>query len=423
VNNSRSNFRIRYRTIATANCLIPIYLIATQPLLSSLALLRPLGVMSLWWPRPVTSALLALGCLSLFQAGTRRSPIGPVLTLLCLAIALSILVGLCRLVYAGSLEWSPAVSQLAYPLIAVVVGITASQGKLTLAPKIANAIAWCTLATCAAGAMITAEMLSSGAITRYYSPAYPLIFCTAYWLSRRSPWALITSLAVGLASNKRGVVLSQFALLVVASLLVAPSRRIVARTAVLMIAVFFLTIAMDWLLDLQLIQRVSQTQVWQVILARSEKLSLDPSTWEYSSSGRTTEIAGVIEILQPMDYLFGRGIGHYVYVPPEDDPRSYIHFSPLAFVSIFGAPLTLSIYTSLLLIGRRSLQCASTCRDEVQRNEFVFLALYVFGAVTHSLTAYSLFIDGFLWFAIGRLLFLAEPPSIQFARPQLRAHE
>src|SRR5690606_18303077 len=68
------------------------------------------------------------------------------------------------------------------------------------------------------------------------------------------------------------------------------------------------------------------------------------------SAGRGDEIDALTAIMEPLDYIFGKGMGLSIDLDTRDGIKTVgnIHFSPLSFIAKYGMLFTLYLYGYLL---------------------------------------------------------------------------
>jgi hypothetical protein len=70
------------------------------------------------------------------------------------------------------------------------------------------------------------------------------------------------------------------------------------------------------------------------------------------SAGRTDEIETIVKLMEPIDYVIGKGAGfkYYMINKGEIEEAANAHFSPLGFLSKYGVFFTILIYVFLIRI-------------------------------------------------------------------------
>jgi hypothetical protein len=119
---------------------------------------------------------------------------------------------------------------------------------------------------------------------------------------------------------------------------------------------------------------------------------------------RYYEIKGSLEHMIENPYLFisGNGIGFFYYQEHSSGgviSSHNVHFSPVGFLTTYGAPYTLALYYYLLKNLKKSIIAIKTSKDEFK----IIFGLYFIAAFVNSFTVYSVFVDVLFAISIGVL--------------------
>jgi|GEM_PF-5905526 len=256
--------------------------------------------------------------------------------------------------------------------------------------------------------VVTIKALGDGDVGRFYTPAYGFILTFSFGLvaSKKSNLA---SFFGAIISNKRGVLLSilitLFAYMLARMKAKGVSKKkliqgVLASVLTVLVMVFGSIIIVNWAGS----KANSETAFGQAVnisYGRIESLLLssDDKTIDQLSSGRYTEINAAISDLEGIDYVLGSGAGWGIELPGGKEAQN-IHFSPLSIVAVFGAPIAVFLYGMLFFLVVRGLFRKDSYGLTLTEK---MAPLYLCGAVVHSFTAYSLFIDWMVFFFVGVL--------------------
>lgn len=381
----------------------------------ALPLLSPLRALGEYEPATVRNALLPPLLIVLIVANGVRvlRPRSMLQIAICVAFGVSSLVGIPNLLDADTpRDYLSHLFQLASAYVMIGVGWSsggAVPGSFWRRSAVLGAVA-----TFVATGM-TLSALADERVGRLYTPAYGFIFVAAfgtvasYWLS--------TAAALGLVvSNKRGPIVSVVAMYLYA-LLIAVCRRgrlahgtrrrrlqqLLGVSTIVgsMVGVVVLGL---WAIGTTDVQDNPVAQAVWITVGRLSGISTGGGNIEALrglSEGRVLEIESAWKSLKGLEFIVGSGAGWSVPVGGERVVHN-IHFTPLSISAVFGMPFALLLYSSLLTLivgGSRAL----IARHDLTVAERM-AAPYLVGAITHSLFAYSLFIDLMVFFFAGVLL-------------------
>lgn len=257
---------------------------------------------------------------------------------------------------------------------------------------------------------LTLGALDRGEVSRLYTPAYGFVFVTAFSAIYSAPTSAFAVLG-SMVSNKRGPILAVVALF---ALHAFTSIRDNARTSlatflktVLVLSAAVGVVAVGVLSTLAWAEQPvnAGTPVGRALNITHNRISdllayrEAVSSLEEISAGRIGEIEATVASLDAADYVIGAGAGWLLEIDGVKRVQN-IHFTPLSLTAVFGAPFAIYIYGFLIaLVVRGSLRKDTAGLTTSER----MAPLYLAGALVHSLTAYSLFIDLMVFFFAGLL--------------------
>ncbi|WP_305966777.1 hypothetical protein [Marinobacter salsuginis] len=254
----------------------------------------------------------------------------------------------------------------------------------------------------------TIGALERGDIGRYYTAAYGFILIAAYSANASNSITLFAILG-SIVSNKRAVALAVFTLFFtkVVGLSGIGEKKLTYRSLFLssLKAVLFVLFSaavvvlfVSWVNQnpssgIGKAYNISINRIADVFDALQQKSGI-----EEASSGRFQEIETALDSMSGSDYLFGNGAGWEITLNSGKEVQN-IHFTPLSLVSVYGIPVTVLFYFSIIVIYLKFLilKCKGLSLTEK------IAPLYVVGAIVHSFFAYSLFIDWLFFFFVGVL--------------------
>jgi hypothetical protein len=153
-----------------------------------------------------------------------------------------------------------------------------------------------------------------------------------------SPFLLIITVLLILLYGKRaqlGAALGTFLLFV----FIFKRKQFVKYVLISLVILFVGNIFIKQFSDNSAVSRVTNT-VTQIFESDDKAESLSAA-----SAGRDDEIETVLNLMNDLDYFWGKGIGFtYDLEVYENDDVSNVHFSPLAFLSKYGLLFTILIY-------------------------------------------------------------------------------
>jgi hypothetical protein len=130
-----------------------------------------------------------------------------------------------------------------------------------------------------------------------------------------------------------------------------------------------------------------------------------------ATSGRWQEVTGILEHhnSKPYGWLFGSGFGGryewFIEYENYSELKHYAHFSPFAYIFVFGLPFTVLLYTIFINYVRKSLPFS--------KNPFVIV--FIIG-IFSSFFGANLLVDIKLWFFSGVVIFIIKNPKSEIAR-------
>lgn len=136
----------------------------------------------------------------------------------------------------------------------------------------------------------------------------------------------------------------------------------------------------------------------------------DEEVMLYATSGRWQEVTGIIEFHNenPIRWILGAGFGgrYEWYIPLDDylEMKHYAHFTPFAYIFLFGVPFTLILYVFFvyyIVKGRHLLSNP-------------FMIVFVVG-IFSSFFGANLFVDIKIWTFFGFVYFLIRNPDSKFS--------
>lgn len=373
------------------------------PVLSPLRALRvaePATFSYVFNPLAIVVVLFAAGGMRVLKLRSRFQ------VLLAFAFVQAAMLGLFNLAGGGSVRaFLSHLFQLASAFVMFGVGRTVGH---MVHEETYRRIAMLSIVGFVIGTAVTVAYLATGDIPRFYGPSYAALLPLSLWTGQRSFLLVVMTVAGLIVANKRGMILAGAAV-VLSSVAFRWHRRSRDRAQRRVLAASGALAAMSVLLGLLLLLGGS----WTVLSGPIEaaKLSLGrmgdaieviggSGDADRASAGRVSEIERALETFHFYTPFTGNGAGWQA--APDDQGRAVqnIHLTPLSLVATFGAPLAVGIY---LISARLVWQAIRSSRSGLSRPEKTFAALYVVGAIVHSLFAYSLFIDLFFFFLLGRL--------------------
>lgn len=254
------------------------------------------------------------------------------------------------------------------------------------------------------GLLFTGRGIEAGTVTRFTAPA-PL-FSLAYGIVHAAPGLTGGAVLLTFLSGKRGPIVAVAAVLV-AGLLGKQRARLRVPRGLFKVSIACCVVGFAWIVITvgsgalpehpNLIQTVARQSYARIDRAYEALNSRDEGVLDAASSGRVAEVRLVLDKLDPVSVITGRGAGASIQIS-ESRSRQYTHFSPLSLCFVYGAPFALALY---LFIGRELIR-ASRYRARTSPPSLVPY-YYLIGAVVGSLFAYSLFVDLLLFFSVGVL--------------------
>jgi len=269
---------------------------------------------------------------------------------------------------------------------------------------------WLALAAALASTWMTLVLLGRGDVGRLYTPAYGLIFVVAYAVME-SPIMMSLAFVGGLLSNKRGPIISVLSMVAAHALAsIRASARVslgslvrVGSVAVvgLLVTALSLWALVGWANDSSNASSSAAIAIRITTDRLTDLVHVTSATWrlDQATSGRTYEVEAALQSLNVVDYIFGAGAGWTVNVGGVKRVQN-IHITPLSTAAVFGLPFAVYLYLYLVTqISRGVLRKNRASLSVVEK----MAPLYLAGALVHSLTAYSLFIDLLVFFFAGVL--------------------
>lgn len=243
-----------------------------------------------------------------------------------------------------------------------------------------------------------------------YTASYLFILVTAYSAHYSNRMSLLAIMGTAV-SNKRGPIISLIFLFIqnfasgVASGELARQRRLgkYLLRALLVLAVMTVSgiFVVSWASDPSnqdlAFARVVNTTFRR--LASIMEFNAGNAGIDRITSGRSEEVAAALDTLRGFDWVFGSGAG-WTTIWRQQIIQN-IHFTPLSLTAVFGAPFAIAtyVYLSQLVVKATLRKVPASSLTTSER----MAPLYLTGAVVHSLIAYSLFIDLFVFFFAGVL--------------------
>jgi hypothetical protein len=207
----------------------------------------------------------------------------------------------------------------------------------------------------------------------------------------------VGAILIVLLSGKRALILSSIALLLI-------FKFIIIKRFKTLLYFFVFLVFMGSIIKLTNVNVFSisafQKYEWSInkINESIDDDNYDNKLIDIISGGRLNEITSVMNQMNPLDYVIGKGTGftypliidYYPYFTNTNN----LHLTPLSLISKYGLLFYLVLMTYFMII------IVKVKRANVWS---VFFGLYLIGSLIDMLFAYTLFVDPILPMAVGYL--------------------
>lgn len=132
------------------------------------------------------------------------------------------------------------------------------------------------------------------------------------------------------------------------------------------------------------------------------------------SAGRLNEFETIVNVMEPRDYFFGKGLG-FVYIEyfgTIEVEATNAHFSPLGFISKYGLIFTVFIYYFFLSIFSR------TNKKMLKNSSYVVALVTSIFVFLESFFAYAIFVTPILPIALGVLVSFQQRRKVRIPKLQ-----
>ncbi|MBB3763518.1 hypothetical protein [Sphingomicrobium lutaoense] len=272
--------------------------------------------------------------------------------------------------------------------------------------KVWMILGWATVGAVLLSTQTIISSLERGEVERFYTAAYSLLLPMAFGLlySRRMA---IASFLLLIISNKRAVMLA-IAPMFAVFMKIGPSsharrRKVTEKLLMLLVGVSVMASAAALLGFIAGSAGSDQSGVTRAAQITYERMasSIEVGTGERSleeiDAGRTFEVQTALDTLDSFELAFGSGAGWTIYL--RDHFAQNVHFTPISLTVVFGVFFAVYIYAFLIRTVWRGMRrtSAPTVAESIA-------PIYLSGAIVHTLFAYSIFIDFFIFFFAGAVL-------------------